>query len=106
MDEAGIAEYWGRASTGLSPDGGLLYLLLERDGFRCFYAKPIDPSTGKSRGEPFLVMHPRCESPMGNDGLRVRGRSRDVRRQLLRDDWEPVDDHARDWPIGLSPGWQ
>ena len=28
----------GERSTGLSPDGGLLYLLLEQDGFRCLYA--------------------------------------------------------------------
>ena len=47
----------GERSTGLSPDGGLLYLLLEQEGFRCLYAMRIDPSTGKSRGEPFPVAH-------------------------------------------------
>ena len=52
-----VALNGGERSTGLSPDGGLLYLLLERDGFRCLYAMRIDPSTGTSRSEPFLVAH-------------------------------------------------
>jgi hypothetical protein len=47
----------GERAAGLSPDGGLLYLLLEPDGFRCLYAMRIDPSTGHSRGEPFVVAH-------------------------------------------------
>jgi hypothetical protein len=46
-----------KRSTGLSPDGGLLYLLLERDGFRCLYAMRLDPATGQPRGEPFVVAH-------------------------------------------------
>ena len=52
-----VALNGGERSTGLSPDGGVLYLLLEGDGFRCLYAMRIDPSTGESRGEPFLVAH-------------------------------------------------
>ena len=45
-------------SAGVSPDGSLLYLLLERDGFRCLYAVRVDPETGKPAGEePFLVHH-------------------------------------------------
>jgi eukaryotic-like serine/threonine-protein kinase len=44
-------------SAGLSPDGGLLYLLLERDGFRCLYARRLDPVNGHPMGEPFLVHH-------------------------------------------------
>jgi Tol biopolymer transport system component len=44
-------------SAGLSPDGQLLYLLLERDGFRCLYALRLDPETGRRTGEPFLVHH-------------------------------------------------
>jgi hypothetical protein len=47
----------GERTTGLSPDAGLLYLLLESDGFRCLYAMRIDPATGRSRGEPFPVGH-------------------------------------------------
>lgn len=43
--------------AGLSPDGRLLYLLLERDGFRCLYALRVDPETGRPSGEPFLVHH-------------------------------------------------
>jgi hypothetical protein len=44
-------------TAGLSPDGGLLYLLLELDGFRCLYAMKIDAATGRPRGEPFPVFH-------------------------------------------------
>ena len=44
-------------SAGLSPDGRLLYLLLESDGFRCLYAMRLDPETGRQAGEPFLVHH-------------------------------------------------
>jgi Tol biopolymer transport system component len=47
----------GERSAGLSPDGRLLYLLLERDGFRCLYAMPVDAVTGHSNGEPFPVAH-------------------------------------------------
>jgi hypothetical protein len=44
-------------SAGLSPNGRLLYLLLERDGFRCLYALRLEPITGRPAGEPFLVHH-------------------------------------------------
>ena len=44
-------------TAGLSPSGGLLYVLLERDGFRCLYALRLDPTTGQPRGELFLVAH-------------------------------------------------
>jgi len=46
----------GRA-TGWSPDGRLLYLLLDVDGFRCLYAQRVDPDRGKAIGEPFVVQH-------------------------------------------------
>jgi hypothetical protein len=42
---------------GWSPDGRLLYLLLERDGFRDLYAQRLDTATGARIGEPFLVQH-------------------------------------------------
>jgi len=44
-------------SAGMSPDGSLLYVLLESDGFRCLYAVRLDPSTGKRRSDPFAVAH-------------------------------------------------
>jgi hypothetical protein len=44
-------------TAGMSPDGGVLYLLLERDGFRCLWALKVDPETGAARGEPFVVAH-------------------------------------------------
>jgi serine/threonine protein kinase len=47
----------GERTCGWSPDGKLLYFLLERDGFRCLYAVRIDPRTGGAGGEPFLVAH-------------------------------------------------
>ena len=50
-------ERQGERTCGWSPDSRLLYLLLERDGFRCLYAVRIDPRTGGRVGEPFLVAH-------------------------------------------------
>jgi hypothetical protein len=50
---AGSAE----RACGWSPDGRLLYLLLEIDGFRCLYALPIDPVRGTAIGQPRLVQH-------------------------------------------------
>jgi len=44
-------------SCGWSPDGRLLYLLLERDGFRDLYAQRIDQVRGTPVGEPFIVQH-------------------------------------------------
>ena len=43
-------------TAGMSPDGRLLYVLLERDGFRCLYALKIEP-TGRPSGDPFIVAH-------------------------------------------------
>jgi hypothetical protein len=40
-----------------SPDGNLLYLLSERDGFRCLWAQPLDPTTKRPVGAPFTVQH-------------------------------------------------
>ena len=44
-------------ACGWSPDGRLLYLLLERDGFRDLYAQRIDQARGTPVGEPFIVQH-------------------------------------------------
>ena len=44
-------------ACGWSPDSGLLYLLLERDGFRDLYAQRIDRARGTRIGEPFRVQH-------------------------------------------------
>ena len=44
-------------TCGWSPDGRLLYLLLQRDGFRCLYAIRIDEASGRPVGEPFPVYH-------------------------------------------------
>jgi Tol biopolymer transport system component len=40
-----------------SPDGGLLYFLSERDGFRCIWAQPLDRKTKNPAGPPFPVYH-------------------------------------------------
>ena len=40
-----------------SPDGGLLYFLSERDGFRCIWAQRLDRKTKHAAGEPFPVYH-------------------------------------------------
>jgi hypothetical protein len=48
----------GGRAAGLSPDGSLIYLLLETDGFRCLYAARVDAATGRPLGgTPFLVHH-------------------------------------------------
>jgi hypothetical protein len=52
-----VAENSAERACGWSPDGRLLYLLLERDGFRDLYAQRIDPSRGVPVGEPFIVQH-------------------------------------------------
>jgi hypothetical protein len=44
-------------TAGLSPDGSLLYALLETDGWRCLYGLRLDPQTGQPRGSPFLIAH-------------------------------------------------
>ena len=44
-------------TAGISPDGGLLYVLLESDGFRCVYGLKLDRRTGLPHGEPFPVVH-------------------------------------------------
>ena len=44
-------------ACGWSPDGSLLYLLIERDGFRDLYAQRIDTRRGAPIGEPFVVQH-------------------------------------------------
>ena len=40
-----------------SPDGRLLYLLSERDGFRCLWARPFDPGNQRFSGPMFAVYH-------------------------------------------------
>jgi Tol biopolymer transport system component len=40
-----------------SPDGRFLYFISERDGFRCIWARPLNPLTKKPTGEAFAVRH-------------------------------------------------
>ena len=40
-----------------SPDGRLLYFISERDGFRCIWARPLNPLTKQPSGEAFAVRH-------------------------------------------------
>ena len=44
-------------ATGWSPNSTILYLLLERDAFRCLYAVRIDPQSGHPQGDVFPVYH-------------------------------------------------
>jgi hypothetical protein len=44
-------------TAGLAPDGSLLYVLLETDGFRCLYGLRLDPKSGRPRSSPFLIAH-------------------------------------------------
>ncbi len=43
--------------AGWSPDGRILYLLLDTDGFRCLWGQRIDPQTGRFVGTPYAVRH-------------------------------------------------
>jgi Tol biopolymer transport system component len=45
-----IAPYW-------SPDGGVLYFLSERDGFRCVWAQRLNPATKRPEGPPLAMQH-------------------------------------------------
>ena len=40
-----------------SPNGGLLYFISDRDGFRCIWARRLDPVSRKPSGPPFAVYH-------------------------------------------------
>lgn len=40
-----------------SADGRFLYFVSERDGFRCIWARPLNPSTKRPSGEAFAVRH-------------------------------------------------
>jgi Tol biopolymer transport system component len=40
-----------------SPDGGLLYFLSDRDGFRCIWAQRLNPATKRPVGPTFAVQH-------------------------------------------------
>jgi hypothetical protein len=44
-------------SPAWSPDGGLLYFLSERDGFRCIWARRLDPATKRPSGPVFPIEH-------------------------------------------------
>ena len=40
-----------------SSNGNILYFTSERDGFRCFWAQPLDPKTRKPSGAAFALRH-------------------------------------------------
>jgi eukaryotic-like serine/threonine-protein kinase len=40
-----------------SADGGVLYYLSERDGFRCIWGQRLDRATRRPQGKPFAVRH-------------------------------------------------
>ena len=40
-----------------SPDGRFLYFVSERDGFRCVWARQLDPATKRPTGDAFAVRH-------------------------------------------------
>jgi Tol biopolymer transport system component len=40
-----------------SPDGNMLYMLSRADGNTCIWAQRLDPSTKRTKGEPFAVHH-------------------------------------------------
>ena len=40
-----------------SPDGNLLYYQSEREGYRCIFARRLDPGTKRPVGLPFPIYH-------------------------------------------------
>ncbi len=40
-----------------SPNGDLMYLLSNREGFTCIWAQPLDPETKQPAGAAFAVQH-------------------------------------------------
>jgi hypothetical protein len=40
-----------------SPDGKFIYYFSDRDGFRCIWARPVDPATARPTGPSFPVAH-------------------------------------------------
>jgi hypothetical protein len=40
-----------------SADGRFLYFVSERDGFRCIWARRLNPATRQPSGEAFAVLH-------------------------------------------------
>ena len=41
----------------MEPDGKLICYTSEEDGWRCFYARPVDGATKRPAGAPFAVFH-------------------------------------------------
>ena len=82
-------------AAGLSPDGRLLYLLLESDGFRCLYALRMDPETGRPSGEPFLVHHfHEASRAWGSTGFGSATVTGMFLAELVRDDRQHLDDNC------------
>ena len=53
-----VSESPGSRQQGCwAPDGNLVYLISEGDGFRCIWAQRVDSSTKRPRGAPFPVRH-------------------------------------------------
>ena len=50
------ADAWHDSPTW-SPDGSLVYFISERDGFRCIWARRIDPRSRRPIQEPFAIHH-------------------------------------------------
>ncbi len=57
------------------PSGAMLYYLSERDGFRCIWARRLDPSSKKPSGDRFPVEHfhsvRRSLAPFGTRGYHI-----------------------------------
>jgi len=68
-------------SVAWSPDGGILYYLSERDGFRCVWGQRLNPATKRPAGPPFSVQDfhnaTRSMIPMVTNWLRLSA-SRDM----------------------------
>jgi hypothetical protein len=85
-------------TAGWSPDGQLLYVLLQRDGFRCLYAYRVDPVTGQASTDAQPVYHFHDASlTWGSTGYG----SAVVSGQFLADLWEH---RGNIWMMTLAAG--
>jgi hypothetical protein len=58
-----VSDTGGNNRPWWSPDANLLYWVSDRDGYRCVWARRLDPASKKSVADPFPVIHIPRRSP-------------------------------------------
>jgi hypothetical protein len=73
-----------------SPEGNRIYFLSDQDGYRCVWARNVDPHTAQPLGEAFEVIHfhrtaRRVQGPMAYSGTIGLAAARDFLVLTLTD---------------------